>query len=139
MASYLNFNFNIDDPEAKTKTVIVNDSIENFISHSFIQIPIYDDYNVNIGYKVSDDYIQQLSENLYSVRINSTYHFLNGGSISWQYSFTNDKPNYYYPLNVANASNIISGTGIYLGKTGIVSLTALKNGRRDVIIGFNFY
>lgn len=139
MVKYLHFHFKIDDSKAKTYTSIVNDSEQNFISHSFIQIPIYDENEVNIGYKVSDDYIQQLTDNLYSVRINSTYHFFNGGSISWQYSFTNDKPNYYYPLNVANASNIISGTGPYLGKTGVVSLTAFENGRRNVTIGFNFF
>lgn len=144
MAKYLNFHFNLHDPETKVKEVIVPTLENNFISHSFIQTPIYDnDTNIKIGYKVSDDYVQKLSENLYSVRINSTYHFLhnfqNGGSISWQYVFVNDKPNFYYPLNVSNASNIISGTGPYLGKSGIVSLVALENGIRNVTIGLNFF
>ena len=138
MSEYLQFHFNIHDPLVKTLTAVVNDSPTNYISHSFIQIPIYDNFDVKIGYKVSDDYIQQLDENLYSVRINSTYHFLNGGSISWQFSFTNDKPNYYYPLDVPNASNIIATTGKYFGKTGAVSLVAHSDGLRDVTIGFNF-
>jgi len=68
---------------------------------------------------------------MYSVRINSTYHFFNGGSISWQYCFINNKPNYFYPLNVAT-------TGKYFGKTGAVSLKAFEDGRREVTIGFNF-
>ena len=138
MSQYLNFHFNIHDPEATSKTLIVNDSTTEYIAHSFITVPIYDNFDVKIGYKVSDDYIQQVSENKYAVRINATYFFTNGGTISWQYSFLNDKPTYYYPLNVANASNIISTTGEYFGKTGIVSLMAYEGGRRDVTIGFNF-
>jgi len=138
MSNYLKFYFNIKDPEAKKYTTVVNDSLTNYVSHSFISLPIYDIYNVKIGYKVSDDYIQQLNNNQYSVRINSTYHFFNNSSISWQYSFINNAPNYYYPLNIINASNIISTTGEYFGKTGVVSLIANENGTRDVTIGFNF-
>jgi hypothetical protein len=100
MSQFLNFNFNLNDPQSKSKTVVLNDSEKDYLAHAFISVPIYDNFNVQIGYKVSDDYIQQISENLYSVRINSTYNFLNGGSISWQYTFLNNKPNYYYPLNL---------------------------------------
>jgi len=139
MADYLQFHFNLHDPEASSKTLIVNDSETEYIAHAFIKVPIYSNSNnIKIGYKVSDDYIQQLGLNLYSVRISSTYNFLDGSSISWQFSFLNDKPNYYYPLNVCNASNIVSTTGKYFGKTGIVSLIARNDGRRDVTIGFNF-
>jgi hypothetical protein len=138
MSKYLSFHFNLNDPEAKSETIILNPSEINYLAHAFIKVPIYDDYDVKIGYKVSDDYIQQLSNNLYSVRINSTYHFLNGSSISWQYCFLNNKPNYFYPLNVINASNIIATTGEYFGKTGVVSLIASENGKRDITIGFNF-
>jgi hypothetical protein len=138
MSNYLKFYFNIKDPQVKTYTTVVNDSLTNYVSHSFISVPIYDIYNVQIGYKVSDDYIQQLNDNQYSVRINSTYHFFNNSSISWQYSFINNAPNYYYPLNINNASNILSTTGEYFGKTGVVSLIANEDGTRNVTIGFNF-
>ena len=138
MSEYIFFHFNVNDPKAKSNTIIVNENPSNYIAHAFLSIPIYNNENVQIGYKVSDDYIQQLANNLYSVRINSTYYFLNGGTISWQYSFMNDKPNYYYPLNIINASNIVSTTGIYFGKTGIVSLTANNDGSRNVAIVFNF-
>ena len=138
MSQYLSFHFNLNDPKNKSKTIVVNDSPTDYLAHSFISVPIYDNFNIQIGYKVSDDYIQQISDNLYSIRINSTYHFLSGGSISWQFCFLNNKPNYYYPLNVSNASNIISTTGQYFGKTGVVSLIAKEDGSRDVTIGFNF-
>ncbi len=137
MSSYLNFHFHIKNPENRIKTVVVSDE-PNYIDHSFLQIPIYDNFDVEIGYNIIDDYVQQIGENQYIVRINSTYYIKNKGTISWFYSFLNDKPNAYYPLNVPNASNITSTTGEYFGKTGAVSLTAYENGRRDVTIGFNF-
>jgi hypothetical protein len=50
----------------------------------------------------------------------------------------NDKPSEYYPINVLAASNIISTTGEYFSKKGVVSLFPYENGRRDVTIAFNF-
>ena len=87
---------------------------------------------------MSDDYIQQIGKDQYTLRINLTYYIKNKGTISWFYAFLNDKPNFYYPLNVPNASNITSTTGEYFGKTGAVSLTVLEDGKRDVTIVFNF-
>ena len=137
MSQYLSFNFNLNDPNKFTETVVVNES--PYLAHAFLKVPIYDKFNIQIGYKVSDDYIQQLSDNQYSVRINSTYHFFNNNSsISWQFCFINNKPNYFYPLNTSNASNITSTTGDYFGKTGVVSLIAKEDGSRNVTIGFNF-
>jgi hypothetical protein len=137
MSQYLKFSFNINDPNKFTYSSIINQ--DPYLVHAFLKIPIFDEFNVQIGYKVSDDYIQQLSENEYSVRINSTYHFFNNNSsISWQFCFINYKPNYLYPLNTPNTSNIIATTGDYYGKTGVVSLFAKEDGTRDVTIGFNF-
>ena len=138
MSSYLKFYFDKNDPKFFTKTAIINDSPDNFVSHVFITSPIYDNFGIKIGYKVSDDIIQQIGKNEYSVRIVSTYHIEGNGTISWNYAFVNSRPDPYYPLNEINASNIVSTTGKYFGKTGAVSLTALENGRRNVVIGFNF-
>lgn len=138
MSSYLNFNFSINDPKFQKTTVIVSDEPLNYISHTFIQTPIYDIFGVQIGYKVADDYVQQVCENEYIVRINSTYYFNNNSTISWQYSFLNTTPTVYYPNGVLAASNITSTTGIYFGKTGAVSLMPNTDGTRDVTVGFNF-
>jgi len=81
MSSYLNFHFNVKNPENRIATVVVNEE-PNYIAHSFLQIPIYDNFDIEIGYKISDDYIQQIGENQYIVRINSTYHIKNKGTIS---------------------------------------------------------
>jgi hypothetical protein len=137
MSNILNFNFNINSPDSYTKTIIVNDS--PYVAHCFLKIPIYDNFNTKIGYKVAEDYIQELSDNKYAVTINSTYYFINNNStISWQFNFINNLPNYYYPLNQINSSNITATTGEYFGKTGIVSLIAKEDGSRDVTISFNF-
>jgi hypothetical protein len=138
MSSYLNFYFDKNDPNFFTKTTIINDSSENFVSHVFITSPIYDTFGIKIGYKVSDDIIQQIGKDQYSVKISSTYYFDGNGTITWNYAFVNSRPDPYYPLNEVHASNIVSTTGKYFGKTGAVSLTALANGRRDVVVGFNF-
>ena len=139
MSGYLNFSFNVKDPKFKSELVVVNDSPTNYIAHSFISTPIYDNFDVEVGYKVSDDYIQQVDVDKYMVRISSTYYFTGtGGTISWQYSFINTTPSYFYPIGILASSNITSTTGIYFGKTGVVSLMPLIDGTRNVTIGFNF-
>jgi len=138
MSSYLKFNFSINDPKFKTTTNVVSNTPLNYISHVFIQTPIYDIFGVEIGYKVTDDYVQQVNANEYLVRINNTYYIRNNGTISWQYSFLNSTPTVYYPIGVLASSNITSTTGVYFGKTGAVSLMPNADGTRNVTVGFNF-
>lgn len=132
----INFYFSAKDPEFVTKHIVVESKSPNYISHSFVRCPIYNLKNKQIGYKVSDDYIQQVSQNKYIVRLNNTYQLKNG-TISWQYVFENDKPEIYYPVDIPAFSNIISATGNYYGKSGTVTLIPLQNGRRNVNITFN--
>lgn len=84
--------------------------------------PLYDFTDTRIGYKVTDDYVQQIGPDKYIVQLNNTYYLDGKGSISWQYVFENDKNTVFYPINQLAASNIISGTGEYYGKNGFVSL-----------------
>lgn len=137
MSQFLKFHFDLNDPKGYSKIFIIND--KPYIAHSFIQVPIYDDFNVKIGYKTADNYIQQVDENKYSIRISSTYNFFNNNSsINWQFTFLTDTPSYKYPTDKINASNIVSATGDYFGKSGVVSLKAYDSGLREVTIGFNF-
>lgn len=137
MANILNFNFNINDPDFRTETIIINSSSEHYLSHTFISTPIYDNFGIKIGYKISDDYVQQVGINEYSVRISSTYHITGKGTISWNFAFLNNIPSYYYPLNIPVASNIVSTTEQYFGKSGAVSLNVKQDGSRDVTVVFN--
>lgn len=139
----LKFFFNKNDKNFTTVTSVMDDSKTNYISHVFVRCPIYDNNSKKqIGYKVSDDYVQQVSENKYIVRLSNTYLFYDKdnkttGTISWQYVFENTKPDVYYPVNVPASSTIISGTGIYKGKEGVVRLLPKSNGRRNVTIKFS--
>jgi len=71
------------------------------IAHAFVQTPIYDETSGDrIGYKVSDDYVQQVSPDVYIIRLQNTYYFENRGSISWNYVFKNNTNSFFYPPNV---------------------------------------
>jgi hypothetical protein len=131
----LSFYFSTKDTNFQTNTVVVQEK-PRYISHSFVETPIYDFSNKQIGYKVSDDYIQQVDDNKYIVRLNNTYYLEGKGSISWLYVFENNKPEIYYPINVQAASTIISGTGEYFGKTGTVTLFPKTDGTRLVTVSF---
>jgi hypothetical protein len=132
----LTFYFNSQDPKFFTKTVVVNDSATNYIAQVFISAPIYNQCGQVIGSKVSNDIIQQTGPNQYVVNIDSIYTFNNQGTISWNVNFINNKPSQFYPINTLFQSNIVSATGIFLGKQGIVSLVAQSNGIRNVSIAF---
>ena len=138
-AQTLNFYFNINDPTFTSKTVVIQDS-PNYISHAFVKADIYDSItDQRIGYKATDDYVQQVETDKYIVRLNNTYYFDTDGitgSISWMYSFENTTPSIYYPIGVPVVTNIISTTGDYYGKTGSVTLMPLANGARNVTITF---
>ena len=134
----LNFYFTTKDPEFVTTTTVVPSSTpDNYISHVFVKAPIYDFTDTKIGYKVTDDYVQQVKSNKYIVRLNNTYYIDDKGSISWQYVFENDNKNVYYPVNKLVASNIIVTTGEYYGKTGKVSLFPKPDGSRIVNVTFD--
>ena len=92
--------------------------------------------------KFDSRHSDSVSENKYIVRLNNTYLFSDKdnkttGAISWQYVFENTTPDIYYPVNVPASSTIISGTGIYKGKEGVVRLLPKSNGRRNVTIKFS--
>lgn len=134
MCSRLSFHFNKNDPNFKSSEIVVQK--EPYIGHWFITTPIYDDNNVEIGYKTTDDYIQQVENNKYLVRYNNTYYINGKGTISWQYASVNVLPNPYYPLGTIAKARITSATGSYVKVNGCVSLTPQEDGRRDVVISY---
>jgi hypothetical protein len=132
----LDFYFTTKDPEFSTVTTVVPSTPGNYVSHVFVKAPLYDFTDTRIGYKVTDDYVQQIGINKYIVRLNNTYYIEGKGSISWQYVFENDNKNVYYPVNQLVTSNIISTTGDYYGKKGFVSLFPKPDGSRIVNVTF---
>lgn len=132
----LNFYFTIKDPEFTTTTTVVSSKSDEYISHVFVKTPIYDFTNTQIGYKVSDDYVQQVASNKYIVTLNNTYYLEGKGTVSWQHTFENDKNTVFYPVDQLAASNIIATTGEFYGNTGFVSLFPKSDGTRIVNITF---
>lgn len=139
MSLPLNFYFTTQDPNFVAQPMVVDTTPGKYISHVFVRAPLYsfDNNPVPIGYKVTDDYVQQVAENKYIIRLNNTYYLEGRGSISWQYVFENDIPAVYYPVNQLTASNIISTTGEFFGKSGTVSLFPKEDGSRLVNVTFN--
>jgi len=134
MCSKLSFHFNKNDPDFKSEEIVVE--VKPYVGHWFITAPIYDDNNVKIGYKATDDYVQQVADNKYLVRYNNTYFIEGKGTISWEYANESAVPNPFYPLSVVAKARITSATGEYVSKFGCVSLTPKEDGRRDVIITY---
>ena len=132
MCSTLSFYFNKNDPNFYTKEIVVQ--TQPYIGHWFITTPIYDNNNNQIGYKATDDYIQQVCTNKYLVRYNNTYFIDGKGTISWNYATYNNAPNPYYPLGTVAKGRITSATGSFVNINGCVSLTPQADGRRDVVI-----
>jgi len=132
----LSFYFSTRDPAFSTTTVVVKDA-PDYISHTFVKTPIYSFNDKPIGYKVSDDYVQQVAPGKYIVRLNNTYHVDGRGSISWQYTFMHDNPTVYYPVNVAANSNILNTTGEFYGQSGTVTLFPKEDGSRLVTVSFD--
>lgn len=112
-------------PNFFTKTIVINDST-NYLAQVFITTPIYNQCGQVIGSKVSTDTIQQVGPNQYVINIDLTY--THRGSVSWNVTFTNNSV--LYPTHQLFQSNIVSTTGIYLGKKGYVSIVANENGIR---------
>lgn len=66
MCSKISFYFNRNDPNFKSEEIVVDD--KPYIGHWFITSPIYDSNNIKIGYKATDDYVQQVEDNKYLVQ-----------------------------------------------------------------------
>jgi len=133
----ISFLFSINDPDFTSRITVVS-ALDPYIAHAFVQTPIYDEATGNkIGYKVSDDYVQQVGPEVYIIRLSNTYSLDGRGSISWNYTFENDTTSFYYPTNVQAVSTIVSGTGEFYGATGTVRLFPQSDGSRHVQIIFN--
>jgi len=89
----IKFYFDINDKEfISTNQTVPTSKPNNSISNVYIRCPIYSKCGKKIGWKTSNDILQQLSSNQYSVRIFNTYHFEGLGTINWEYSFINSEP-----------------------------------------------
>ncbi len=131
------FYFDINDPEhTLTSQTVASSKPNNLIQNIYIKTPIYDKNSVKIGYKLSNDIIQQLSQNEYAIRVQNTFFIEGSGSINSEYSFINNKSAVTYTPNVVIESTISSGTGNFMGAKGRLGINPTQDGRRYVVVNF---
>ena len=128
---------NINDSQSKFYTnVIVNDE-KNYIANVYVQLPLYDIFDVLIGYECSTDTIQKQDDDKYILRINATFNFEKTGTINVLFNTNLSTPDIIFEEGVPIVGTIISGSGSYTGKTGVVSIVPFNDGRREITIAFN--
>jgi len=131
----LSFYFNVNDPEFSSVTQVISSAPGTYTSLSYVKAPLYDTVtNALIGYKITTDILQQVGDNLYDITNYSTYNIIGQGTISWNGFYENTIPSNIYPLGTELASNIVSTSGVFLGRQGTVQLTVLPSGQRNVVI-----
>lgn len=131
------FYFNTKDKNYKSFTETY-DQEPNLITQSFVNAPIYQwNTNSQIGYLLSDDYVQQIEDKSYILRINQTFYFQKKDSISWYFVCKKAHPNNFFPPASLSTSTIISGTGLYYGKQGTVTVEPMDNFTFRVSITFS--
>jgi len=131
----LSFYFNVLDPEFSSITQVISSIPGKYTSLSYVKAPLYDqETNALIGYKTTTDTLQQVENNLYDITNYSTYQILGQGTISWNGFYENTIPSNIYPLGTELESNIVSTSGVFLGRQGTVQLKVLPSGQRNVTI-----
>lgn len=129
--SVLSFYFNVHDPEFSSITQVISSDPGKYTSLSYVKAPLYDQVtNALIGYKTTTDTLQQVDTNLYDITNYSTYQILGQGTISWNGFYENTIPSNLYPLGTMLESNIVSTSGVFLGRQGTVQLSVLPSGQR---------
>ena len=128
---------NINDSQSNFYTnVIVNDE-KNYIANGYVQIPIYDVFDVLIGYECNTNVIQKQDDDKYILRLNTTFNFEKTGTINVLFNTNISTPNVIFEEGTPIVGTIISGSGSYTGKTGVVSIIPFSDGRREITIAFN--
>ena len=128
---------NINDSQSKFYTdVIVNDE-KNYIANGYVQIPMYDVFDVLIGYECNTNVIQKQDGDKYILRLNTTFNFEKTGTINVLFNTNISTPNIIFEEGTPIVGTIISGSGSYTGKTGVVSIVPFNDGRREITIAFN--
>jgi len=151
--SSLHLYFMEKDERYTVNNVVIDDTVGNYISSTYLTTPVYDLTKKEIGYNVTNRHIDQNGDK-YVICINSTYYIYGKGSISWQYVFEHDSSGIFYPEGgifypeggifypeggiFYPMSGVIDSTlGDYYGKNGTISLFSKEDGLIIVKIVFN--
>ena len=128
---------NINNIKSLFYTDVIIDNNINYIANGYVQIPMYDIFDVLIGYETNNNVIQKEDTDKYIFRINTTFNIETKGTINVFFNLNLTTPNIIFPNDIPIVGTIISCSGSYIGKTGIVSYIPFSDGRRDITIVFN--
>ena len=98
---------------------------------------MYDVFDVLIGYECNTNVIQKQDDDKYILRLNTAFNFEKTGTINVLFNTNISTPDNIFEEGTPIVGTIISGSGSYTGKTGVVSIIPFSDGRREITIAFN--
>jgi hypothetical protein len=98
---------------------------------------MYDVFGVLIGYECNTSLIQKQDNDNFILRLNTTFNFEKKGTINVLFNINICIPDIIFPNDVPILGTIVSCSGSYTGKTGVVSILPFSDGRREITITFN--
>jgi len=111
-----------------------------YIQLGYAKIPIMDISGDLIGYEINNSVIQKQSADNYMYRLNTTYNFEEKGienekgTINVLFNLNIKALDALFPVESIIQGDIISGSGYYLGKTGVVTVIVSTNNTRHITI-----
>lgn len=105
-----------------------------YVKNTSSYVPLLDIYGKKIGYATFSDSLSNLGYNGKTYVTEYATYFLEGGSITYSYSWESLDNSDDFPVNSTVATQIIASTGIFYNKTGQIGIRVESNGYRVVII-----
>ena len=105
-----------------------------YVKDTSSYVPLLDIYGNKIGYATFSDSVSNLGYNGKTYVTEYATYFLEGGSISYSYSWNSLDNTDDFPVNSTVVTQIIASTGIFYNKTGQIGIRVESNGYRVVII-----
>jgi len=108
-----------------------------YVNNTSSYTPLYDTYDVKIGYATFSDSLSNLGYNGKTYVTEYGTYFLNESSISYSYSWESLDNSDNFPVNSTIVTRIIASTGIYYNKEGQIAIGIENDGTRVIIITIN--
>ena len=105
-----------------------------YVKDTSSYVPLLDISGKKIGYATFSDSLSNLGYNHETYVTEYATYFLEGGSISYSYSWNSLDNSDDFPVDTTVVTKIIASTGIFYNKTGQIGIRVERNGYRVVII-----
>jgi len=146
--SIIFFNYNIANAQTATISTTpfpqptsnngVGLVFSGYVTNSSSYTPLFDNFDVKIGYATFSDTTSNLGYNGKVYVTEYATYFINGkGSITYSYSWENNTASDNFSENSTVITRIIASTGDYYNKTGPIVIDIDSLGNRNITISFN--